>query len=79
MKTFFVQIKCEIGKTYAVSDSLLAMEIASEIYSTAGRFDIMAKFHVNNDVDIGLFVNDFLLRLGGVKDSETIIAFKAFH
>ncbi|MEE7451481.1 AsnC family transcriptional regulator [Methylobacterium radiotolerans] len=79
MKTFFVQIKCEIGKTYAVSDSLLAMEIASEIYSTAGRFDIMAKFHVDNDVDIGLFVNDFLLRLSGVKDSETIIAFKAFH
>ncbi len=79
MKTFFVQIKCEIGKTYDVSDALLSMEIASEIYSTAGRFDILAKFHVDNDVDIGLFVNDFLLRLGGVKESETIIAFKAFH
>lgn len=79
MKTFFVQIKCEIGKTYVVSDALLAMDIASEIYSTAGRFDIMAKFHVDTDVDIGLFVNDFLIRLGEVKDSETIIAFKAFH
>lgn len=79
MKTFFVQIKCEIGKTYAVSDALLAMDIASEIYSTAGRFDIMAKFHVDADVDIGLFVNEFLLRLQGVRDSETIIAFKAFH
>ena len=79
MKTFFVQIKCEIGKTYVVSDALVAMEIPSEIYSTAGRFDIMAKFHVDNDVDIGLFVNEFLLRLDGVKDSETIIAFKAFH
>ncbi|MEH3118137.1 MAG: Lrp/AsnC ligand binding domain-containing protein [Methylorubrum populi] len=78
MKTFFVQIKCEIGKTYEVSDSLLAMSIASEIYSTAGRFDIMAKFHVDNDVDIGLFVNAFLLRLSNVRDSETIIAFKAF-
>lgn len=79
MKTFFVQIKCEIGQTYTVSDALSAMEIASEIYSTAGRFDILAKFHVDNDVDIGLFVNDFLLRLKGVKASETIIAFKAFH
>lgn len=78
MKTFFVQIKCEIGRTYEVSDSLLAMNLASEIYSTAGRFDIMAKFHVDNDVDIGLFVNEFLLRLDNVRDSETIIAFKAF-
>ncbi|AWN38344.1 Lrp/AsnC ligand binding domain-containing protein [Methylobacterium radiodurans] len=78
MKTFFVQIKCEIGKTYEVSDSLLSMNLASEIYSTAGRFDIMAKFHVDNDIDIGLFVNDFLLNLKNVKDSETIIAFKAF-
>lgn len=78
MKTFFVQIKCEIGKTYEVSDKLLSMNLASEIYSTAGRFDIMAKFHVDNDIDIGLFVNEFLLNLKGVKDSETIIAFKAF-
>ena len=78
MKTFFVQIKCESGKTYEVSDNLLSMNLASEIYSTAGRFDIMAKFHVDNDIDIGLFVNEFLLNLKGVKDSETIIAFKAF-
>ncbi|CAO4178174.1 Lrp/AsnC ligand binding domain-containing protein [Methylorubrum populi] len=78
MKTFFVQIKCDIGKTYDVSDALLALNVASEIYSTAGRFDIMAKFHVENDVDIGLFVNRFLTHLNGVRDSETIIAFKAF-
>lgn len=79
MKRFFVRIACEIGKTYAVSDSLLAMEIASEIYSTAGRFAIMATFPVDNAVDIGLFVNDFRLRFGGVKESETIIALKAFR
>lgn len=78
MKTFFVQIKCQIGKTYEVSDDLLSMNLASEIYSTAGRFDIMAKFHVDNNVDVGLFVNEFLLNLKHVKDSETIIAFKAF-
>ncbi|KQP39521.1 MULTISPECIES: Lrp/AsnC ligand binding domain-containing protein [unclassified Methylobacterium] len=78
MKTFFVQIKCEIGKTYEISENLLSLNIASEIYSTAGKFDIMAKFHVDNEVDIGLFVNDFLGRLPGVRDSETIIGFKAF-
>lgn len=78
MKTFFVQIKCEIGKTYEVSEKLLSLNIASEIYSTAGRFDIMAKFHVDNEIDIGSFVNNFLDSLPGVRDSETIIGFKAF-
>ena len=78
MKTFFVQIKCEIGKTYEVSEKLLSLNIASEIYSTAGRFDVMAKFHVDNDIDIGAFVNSFLGNLPGVRDSETIIGFKAF-
>lgn len=79
MKTFFVQFKCEIGQDYTVSDAILALGIASEIYSAAGRFDILAKFNMGNDVDIGVFVNDFLLRIKGVKEPETIIAFKAFH
>ena len=30
--------------------------VASEIYSTAGNFDILAKFHVDDGVDIGHFV-----------------------
>jgi DNA-binding Lrp family transcriptional regulator len=79
MKTFFVQIKCDIGKTYEVADALVGMDLAAEIYSTAGRFDLIAKFHVDDSIDIGFFVNDFLLRLQGVKASETTIAFKAFN
>ncbi|MFL4997545.1 MAG: Lrp/AsnC family transcriptional regulator, partial [Microvirga sp.] len=36
MQTFFVEIKCKLGKTYAVANALADREIASEIYSTAG-------------------------------------------
>ncbi|MCU0819137.1 MAG: Lrp/AsnC family transcriptional regulator, partial [Beijerinckiaceae bacterium] len=35
MQTFFVQIKCKLGKTYEVATALADAEIASEIYSTA--------------------------------------------
>jgi hypothetical protein len=34
MTPFFVQIKCELGKSYQVANALAEAEIASEIYST---------------------------------------------
>ena len=42
MQTFFVEIKCGLGKTYGVASALAEAEIASEIYSIAGNFDILA-------------------------------------
>src|SRR5690606_9940649 len=52
MKTFFVQFKCELGKAYEVAGALADAEIASEIYSTAGNFDLMAKFYIGDDEDV---------------------------
>src|SRR5215472_8547658 len=40
MVPFFVQIKCHLGKSYSVANALAESEIASEIYSTAGDFDL---------------------------------------
>ena len=37
MQTFFVQIKCALGRTYEVASALAEAEIASEIYSIAGN------------------------------------------
>ena len=42
MVPFFVQIKCQLGKSYEVANRLADAEIASEIYSTAGEFDLMS-------------------------------------
>ena len=41
MVPFFVQIKCQLGKSYEVANRLADAEIASEIYSTAGDFDLI--------------------------------------
>lgn len=78
MQTFFVQIKCALGKTYTVASHLAEAEIASEIYSTAGEFDILAKFYVPHDVDIGHFVGERVQVIPGIADTRTIITFKAF-
>ncbi len=78
MQTFFVEIKSALGRTYAVASALAEREIASEIFSTAGSFDILAKFHVDDGVDIGHFVGEKVQVIPGIVDTRTIITFKAF-
>lgn len=79
MVPFFVQIKCQLGKSYQVANSLAEAEIASEIYSTAGDFDLLVKFYVATDADIGHFVNEKVQTIPGIQDTRTIITFKAFQ
>jgi len=78
MIPFFVQIKCQMGKSYEVANALADAEIASEIYSTAGHYDLLVKFYVDPSVDIGHFVNEKVQVIPGIQDTLTIITFKAF-
>jgi DNA-binding Lrp family transcriptional regulator len=78
MIPFFVQIKCHLGKAYGVANALAESEIASEIYSTAGDFDLLVKFYVEKDTDIGHFVTEKVQTIPGIQDTRTIITFKAF-
>ena len=78
MQTFFVEIKCALGKTYQVASALAEAEIASEIYSIAGNYDILAKFYLDKDRDIGHFVGEKVQTIPGITDTRTIITFKAF-
>ena len=78
MTPFFVQIKCQLGKAYQVANALAESEIASEIYSTAGDYDLLVKFYVEDDVDIGHFINEKVQTIPGIQDTRTILTFKAF-
>jgi len=78
MTPFFVQIKCQLGKSYEVANRLADSEIASEIYSTAGDYDLLAKFYVDVGTDIGHFVNEKVQVIPGIQTTHTIITFKAF-
>jgi DNA-binding Lrp family transcriptional regulator len=78
MTPFFVQFKCHLGQSYEVANRLADAEIASEIYSTAGEFDLLVKFYVEDGTDIGHFVNEKVQTIPGIQDTRTIITFKAF-
>lgn len=78
MNCVFVQIRCHPGKTYEVADAIYEREIVSELYSTSGDFDLLAKIYVPDDQDIGKFVNDRILDIDGIARSLTTLTFRAF-
>ena len=78
MRAFFVQIKCELGKSYDVATAIADAEIASEIYSTAGGWDLLVKFYPKEDDDVGQFVSNRIQTIPGIRDTYTLITFKAF-
>jgi DNA-binding Lrp family transcriptional regulator len=78
MVPFFVQIKCHLGKSYDVANRIADAEIASEIYSTAGEFDLLVKFYADDGTDIGHFINEKVQTIPGIQDTRTILTFKAF-
>ena len=78
MRSFFVQIKCALGKSYQIANTIADAEIASEIFSTAGEYDLMVKFYLQEDEDIGHFIAQKVQTVPGIRDTFTIVTFKAF-
>ncbi len=79
MKAIFVQFKCRPGRAYAVADALVqGIEEISEVYSTSGQYDLLAKFYLDDGQDTGRFVTEQLQTIDGVADTFTTVAFKAF-
>ena len=79
MRAIYVMIKCEMGQSYRVAremaDSIVEL---SEMHSTSGQYDLLGKFYLEPDQDIGLFVVDRVQTVPGVKDTYTIQTFNAF-
>ncbi len=78
MRPVFVQLRCHPGKTYEVADALYEREVVSELYSTSGDFDLLLKVYVQDDVDIGKFINENIANVPGIGRSLTTLTFKAF-
>ena len=56
----------------------LQVEQVSEVYSTSGQYDLLMKCYLDEKTDIGHFVTSKIQTLAGVKDTFTLITFKAF-
>lgn len=78
MRAVFVQLQCAPGRTYEVADALYEREVASELYSTSGDYDLLMKVYIEPDVDIGKFINERVNNVPGIVRSLTTLTFRAF-
>ena len=80
MRTIFVLVKTALGKTYEVANALTdeSRAVIPEVYSISGQYDLIAKYYLEGDVDIGRFINEELHGTPGIVDTNTLVAFRAF-
>ena len=79
MTCVFVQLRCKPGKTYDVAREIYLREIVSELYSTSGDFDLLAKIYVPESEDVGVFLSEKLFDIEGISRTLTTMTFKALH
>ncbi|SLN24812.1 AsnC family protein [Roseovarius gaetbuli] len=78
MRCVFVNIRCKPGTSYRVAEEIALREIHSELYSISGPFDLLLKLYIPENADVGHYINENLLDIGGIERTETTLTFKAF-
>lgn len=78
MVTAFVFITTERNQINEVAEKLADIEGVSEVYSISGRFDLIAMVRVQENEELAELVTNQMVKVEGIRDTETHIAFRAF-
>ena len=78
MVTAVVLIKVARQQINDVAQKLVEMKGVAEVYSVGGRYDLVAIIRVNNNEKMADLITNQKLSLGGIENTETLIAFRAF-
>lgn len=79
MRSVFVMIKCTMGSAYRVAESLVdEISETREVHSISGEHDILAKFALEEDADIGRFVCEKVQTLPHIASTFTIVSLNPF-
>ncbi len=78
MVTALVMLNVERKYIQNVSQSLVDMKEVTEVYSVAGRYDLVAIVRVNNNAEIADTITGKFSTLEGITATETLIAFNTF-
>jgi DNA-binding Lrp family transcriptional regulator len=74
----FVLVKCEPGHLEEVANAIMEIDGVSEVHSITGPFDLLVKLYAPSYQDFGDLIPDRLQKVKGIRDTETLLAFRAF-
>ena len=78
MVSALVLINCEKGAVNQTAEALSDMKGISEVYSVAGRVDLVAIIRVADNEQLADIVTNQMLTVPGISHTETLIAFRVF-
>lgn len=78
MVTAIVLITAQADRVPELAQALVEVEGVSEVFSVAGRWDLVAIVRVGSNDDLAIVVSNRIRKLPGIVASETLIAFRAY-
>ncbi|MDG5814469.1 Lrp/AsnC ligand binding domain-containing protein [Chitinispirillales bacterium ANBcel5] len=78
MITAIILLKVKQDKVNEVASKLAAIDGVREAYSVAGKYDITAIVWVKNTEQLSDLVTEKILKVDGILESETQLAFRAY-
>lgn len=78
MVTAIVLIKAETNRIPDLAEKIAEMQGVSEVFSVAGRFDLVAIVRVAKNEDLADVISDKMRLQQGIVETETMIAFRAY-
>jgi DNA-binding Lrp family transcriptional regulator len=78
MVTAIVMIKAETSRIPELANQITEMSGVQEVFSVAGRVDLIAIVNVARNEDLADVISDKMRHLEGIVETETMIAFRAY-
>ena len=78
MVSAVVLLNCVRSMINEVAEQLTQMQGISEVFSVAGKYDLVAILRVPNNEALADLVTNQMLQVKDITNSETLIAFKAY-
>jgi len=78
MVTAMVLMEVERDRVNEVAEELVELDGLSEVYSVAGRYDLVAMIRVETNEAMAELVTGKMLKVEGILDSETLVSFRVF-
>lgn len=78
MVTAIVLIKAVTNRIPDLANQISEMPGVSEVFSVAGRYDLVAIVRVSKNEDLADVISDKMRHLDGIVETETMIAFRAY-
>ena len=77
--TAVVLIKAKTREIGALASALAELEGVVDVYSVAGRYDLVAIVRAARNEELADIVSDRMHALPGIVDSETLISFRVYR